>query len=87
MNDTKIILNVVSLSIPDNHPQLYLYVTYDSKRDRRGKDKIVNEIVKYFDGILMPPYSVGHVRTVVKRFLKDKLREYKEGKIKITPIY
>lgn len=87
MNDTKIILNVIKLSIPDNHPQLYLYVTYDSKRDRRGKDKVVNDIVNYFNNVLIPPYSVGHVRTVVKKFLSGKLKDYKEGKLKITPIY
>lgn len=83
MSDTKIILNVVQLSIPDDHPAIYQYIS----GGRRSRETAIANIVKLFDGILTPPYSIGHVRRVVKSFLKVKQIQYKEGKIKIKPIY
>lgn len=83
MNDTEIILNVIRTSIPDNHPHLYLYIT----GDRRDKERAILSTVKLFEGILTPPYSMGHVRRTVKNFFKGKKEQHTRGEIKISSIY
>ena len=83
MNDTKIIFNVIQNSIPNDHPSVYQYI-HGNKQTRQ---KVVNNIANSFNGILCPPYSIGHVRRTVKTFLKNKEEQYKRGEIKISPIY
>tara|TARA_R110000796_G_scaffold61077_2_gene141364 strand:- start:12391 stop:12642 length:252 start_codon:yes stop_codon:yes gene_type:complete len=83
MTDTKIILNVIKISIPDDHPHLYLYII----GDRKDKERAVISTVKLFEGILTPPYSIGHVRRTVKTFFKRKKEQYLRGEIKISSIY
>ena len=83
MTDTKIILNVIKTSIPNDHPHLYLYVT----GNRKDKERAIINTVKLFEGILTPPYSIGHVRRAVKTFLRSKESQHKSGEIKISPIY
>jgi len=83
MDDTKIIFNIIQKSVPNDHPSVYLYIS----GNRLTKQKAVNNIVKLFDGILYPPYSIGHVRTVVKTILKVKSDQHKRGEIEITKIY
>lgn len=83
MSDTEIIYNFIKVSVPDDHPAIYQYII----GKKRSKETAVNNVTKLAEGILNPPYSMGHIRTVTKRFLKEKEKEYKEGKIKINPIY
>lgn len=83
MTDTKIIFNIVQKSVPDDHPSVYLYVS----GNKLAKQKAINNIVKSFDGILYPPYTIGHVRTVVKSILKLKSDQHKRGEIQISQIY
>tara|TARA_Y100001937_G_C7131880_1_gene337931 strand:+ start:2211 stop:2462 length:252 start_codon:yes stop_codon:yes gene_type:complete len=83
MNDTKIILNLINISIPDSHPALYQYITGGEK----SKESAINRIYNLFEGVITPPYSSKQVRGVVKCFLEVKNEMYSRGEIKITPIY
>ena len=83
MSDTEIIYNFIKVSVPNDHPSVYQYII----GKKRSKETAVNNVVKLADGILTPPYSHGHIRTVTKRFLKEKEEEYKQGKIEIQSIY
>jgi len=83
MNDSDIIYNFISVSIPDDHPIVYQYVA----GQKRSKSSAIEQGLRLTEGILTPPYSYGHIRTVLRRFLKEKEQQYKEGKIKIKPIY
>ena len=83
MSDTEIIYIFIELSVPNDHPAIYQYI----KGRERSKQSAVNNILKLTDGILNPPYTIGHIRTVIRKFLKEKDRQYKSGEIKITPIY
>ena len=83
MTDTEIILNVIRTSIPDDHPHLYLYTT----GDRGDQERAIISTVKLFEGILTPPYSIGHVRRTVKAFLNGKKEQHSRGEIKISSIY
>jgi len=83
MNDTKIIFNIIQKSVPSDHPSVYLYIS----GNKLSKQKAVNTIVKSFEGILYPPYSIGHVRTVVKTILKLMSDQHKRGEIEISKLY
>ena len=83
MTDTKIILNIIKTSIPNDHPHLYLYIT----GNRKDKERAIINTVKLFDGILTPPYSSGHVRRAVKTFMKNKKEQHLRGEINISSIY
>ena len=83
MNDTKIIREFLEVSIPNDHPAIYQFVM----GRERSQLSAINNITKLTEGILTPPYTIGHVRTVIKRFLKDKKKQYQEGLIEIKPIY
>jgi hypothetical protein len=83
MSDTEIIYIFIKVSVPDDHPSVYQYIM----GKKRSKETAVNNIVKLADGVLSPPYTFGHIRTVARRFLKEKEEEYQKGLIKIKPIY
>jgi len=83
MSDTEIIYNFINVAVPNDHPAVYQYVI----GKKRSKETAVNNIVKITDGVLSPPYSIGHIRTVAKRFLKEKEEQYIKGEIIVNPIY
>jgi hypothetical protein len=83
MSDSKIILEFLFVVIPDDHPALYQYIMGGD----RSKVSAVNNIAKVVHGIFSPPYSDGHIRTVIRTFLKQKKHEHQKGLIKIKPIY
>ena len=83
MNDIKIILNLIKVSIPDSHPALYQYIMGGEK----SKETAINRIYTLFEGGTTPPYSSKEVRDVVKHFLVVKNEMYIKGEIIITPIY
>ena len=83
MNDVKIILNLIKVSIPDSHPALYQYIMGGEK----SKESAINRIYSLFAGVITPPYSSKEVRDVVKHFLVVKDEMYAKGKIKISSIY
>ena len=83
MNDIKIILNLIKVSIPDSHPALYQYIMGGEK----SKETAINRIYTLFEGVITPPYSSKEVRDVVKHFLVVKNEMYIKGEIIITPIY
>ena len=82
MNDTEIIYRFIKVSIPDNHPAIYQYIEGGS----RSQISAVNNILKVAD-VLTPPYTVGHIKTVIRRFLKEKQEQHRNGEIYIKPIY
>ena len=83
MNDVKIILNLIKVSIPDSHPAVYQYIMGGEK----SKESAINRIYSLFEGVITPPYSSKEVRDIVKHFLVIKDEMYAKGKIKIAPIY
>ena len=83
MNDSNIIYNFISVSIPDDHPIIYQYIM----GKRKNKTAAIEQGVRLADGILSPPYSLGHIRTILKRYLKEKETLYKNGQIEIKEIY
>ncbi len=83
MSDTEIIREFLEVSVPDDHPALYQFIMGREK----SQQSAINNIAKLADGILCPPYTIGHVRTVIRAFLKDKRKEYQAGLIEIKPIY
>ena len=83
MNDVKIILNLIKVSIPDSHPALYQYIMGGEK----SKESAINRIYSLFEGVITPPYSSKEVKDVVKHFLVVKDEMYAKGKIKISSIY
>lgn len=83
MTDSEIIENYLTFCFPNDHPAVYQYVVGGV----RSQSSAVERMLQECDIVLMPPYSAGHVRTVIRRFLKKKKTLYKEGKIKIKPIY
>lgn len=83
MSDSEIIREFIEVSVPNEHPAIYIYIM----GKERSKLTAVNQITKLAEGILTPPYTIGHVRTVAKAFLKEKKKQYEEGLIKIKPHY
>lgn len=83
MSDSQIIYNFLELNIPNEHPAIYQFVIGRT----RSQESAVNRLVNDCDVILIPPYSAGHVRSVIRKFLKDKKHLHSLGKIKIKPIY
>lgn len=83
MSDSKIILEFLFIIIPDDHPAIYQYIMGGD----RSKVSAINNITKIVYNLFSPPYTDGHIRTVIRTFLKEKKREYKNGLIKIKPIY
>lgn len=82
MNDSQIIYDFIELSIPDEHPAIYQYVMGGD----RSKMTAINNIYKV-TSVITPPFSQGHVRTIIRRFLKNKKEQYQRGEINIKPIY
>jgi|TARA_R110001592_G_scaffold255196_5_gene518727 hypothetical protein len=83
MSDSEIIKEFIEVSIPDDHPAIYQYIM----GRERSKVSAINQITKLADGILTPPYTSGHIRTVARQFLKQKKKDYDIGLIEIRPIY
>lgn len=83
MSDSEIIKEFIEISVPDDHPAIYQYIMGREK----SKVSAINQITKLADGILTPPYTTGHIKTVARQFLKKKKEEYEKGLIKIKPIY
>ena len=83
MSDSEIIKEFIEVSIPDDHPVIYQYIM---GRDR-SRVSAINQITKLADGILTPPYTIGHIKTVARQFLKKKKEDYEKGLIQIKPIY
>lgn len=83
MDDSKIIEIFIKLVIPDDHPIIYQYI----KGKGRSKTTALNRLGDMCYNYLSPPYTIGHIKTVGRRFLKEKEVQYKRGEIKIKPIY
>ncbi len=83
MSDTEIIREYLEVSIPNDHPALYQFIM----GRERSQQSAVNNIAKLTDGILSPPYTIGHIRTVIRAFLRHKKKQYQKGLIEIKPIY
>ena len=83
MSDSKIIREFIQICVPDDHPAIYIYIM----GKERSKITAVNQIIKLTDGILTPPYTTGHIKTVARSFLKEKKEQYEKGLIKIKPHY
>jgi hypothetical protein len=83
MDDSKIIEIFIRLAIPDNHPIVYQYI----KGRDRSKATALNRLGAVCYDYLSPPYTIGHIKTVGRRFLKEKEAQYKRGEIEIKPIY
>lgn len=83
MSDSEIIRQFIEVSVPDDHPAIFIYI---NGKDR-SKQTAINQIAKLTEEILTPPYTEGHIRTVAKNFLKEKNEQYQMGLIKIREIY
>jgi hypothetical protein len=83
MSDSEIIKEFIKVSIPDDHPAIYQYI----KGRERSRTSAINQIARLADGILTPPYTDGHIRTVARAFLKKKKEDYDKGLIEIRSIY
>lgn len=83
MTDSEIILNYLTYCFPDDHPAVYQYI----EGGVRSQTSAIERMLRECDIVLMPPYSAGHVRTVIRKFLKGKKKLHQEGKLKIKPIY
>jgi len=83
MSDSEIIKEFIEVSIPDDHPAIYQYIM----GRERSRVSAINQITKLADGILTPPYTIGHIKTVARQFLKQKKKDYEKGLIQIKPIY
>ena len=83
MTDTRIIWELMSELIKDDHPSIYQYV--------KGKNKSREAAVMRITGILAPifygAYDISKVRSVARDYLKQKELDWKRGKIKIKSIY
>lgn len=83
MSDSKIIREFIETCVPNDHPAIFIYIM----GKERSKITALNQITALADGILCPPYTQGHIRTIAKQFLKDKKKEYEMGQLKIKEIY
>ena len=83
MSDSEIIKDFIEVSIPDDHLAIYQYIM----GRERSKVSAINQITKLADGILTPPYTSGHIRTVARQFLNQKKKDHDKGLIQIRPIY
>lgn len=83
MSDSEIILEFLSVVIPNDHPAIYQYIIGGD----RSKISAINNIANIIHDVFSPPYSDGHIRTVIRTFLKEKKHEHQKGLIKIKPIY
>lgn len=83
MSDSEIIKEFIKVSIPDDHPSIYIYIN----GRERSRVTAINQIAQSCDGILSPPYTMGHIKTVARNFLKEKKEEFEKGLIEIKPIY
>lgn len=83
MSDSQIIREFIEINVPDDHPAIFIYIM----GKERSKVTAVNQITKLTEGLISPPYTIGHVRTVVRNFLKEKKKQYEKGLIQIKSLY
>jgi hypothetical protein len=83
MEDFEIVYNFLNISLPDNHPYVYEYIT----NKHTTKENIVNKVLKLCDFLFMPPYDIYFMINVIEYFLNNKKTQYLLGNIKIYPIY
>lgn len=83
MSDERILYKFLNLELADDHPALYLFCVGKEKSKKTATKKVVDVVVEIF----CPPYTVEFIKKTVTNFLEYKKLEYKEGNIKITPIY
>jgi hypothetical protein len=83
MSDSQIIREFIEINVPDDHPSIYIFIN----GRERSQQTAVNQIAKLGEGILSPPYTMGHIRTVARSFLNEKKRQYRAGLIEIKPLY
>jgi len=83
MSDSEIIREFFNVCVPNDHPAIYIYVF----GKKRSQQTAINQLSRLAEGILTPPYTIGHVRTVARKFLKEKKEKHLKGLINIKPIY
>lgn len=83
MNDSIIIYNFISASIPEDHPIIYLYVAGGPI----SKETAIGQGIKLMN-VLSPPYEVDvEIKPVLTQYLNDMKTLHKNNKINVKPIY
>ena len=83
MTDTILINNFLTREFPNDHPTIYIYVCGQKRSEKTAIDKVMLLTKQIF----CPPLSEFFVLEIVKNFLNDKKKSYKNGLIKVKSFY
>ena len=83
MSDSIIISNFLTSEYPDNHQTIYLYVN----GGLRSEKLVINEIMKLSSKIFLPGINETFLKASIKEFLDEKKKLYKNGEIKVKPLF
>ncbi len=83
MSSTTIIWETISVIIKDDHPIMYQYI----KGKVRGREFAIMRLTGIIAPIFIGAYEDAKIRSVVRQYLKQKERDYKNGLVKIKPIH
>lgn len=83
ISDSTIIWNFLNKEFTDDNSVIYLYVCGNVRSPITAIEKVKKITMPLFS----PPMTEHFVSTVIKGFLDMKKELYKQGKIKVRPIY
>ena len=81
--DKELILKFLNREYKDEHPSLYLYICGQF----RSQDTAIFNILKYTRFIFYPCFNDDYLIEIITEFLKYKKEQYKNGEIRIKPLY
>ena len=83
MSDTTIIWEAMAVIITDDHPVIYQFV----KGQPRSRESAIMRLTGIVAPIFVGGYDISKIRGVARKFLSQKEKDYKAGKVKIKSIY
>ncbi|MCB0510795.1 MAG: hypothetical protein KDC82_08520, partial [Bacteroidetes bacterium] len=79
VSHTKIIWDAMSVMVTDDHPVIYQYI----KGKVRSRETAIGRLTGLVAPIFIGAYDVSKIRSVSRKFLEQKEKDYKAGKVKI----
>lgn len=81
--DKELILKFLNREYKDEHPSLYLYIC----GQHRSQQTAIFNILKYTRFIFYPCFTDNFLIEIINEYLIFKKEQYKNGEIKVKPLY
>lgn len=81
--DKELILNFLRREYKNEHPSLYLF----SCGQVRSQKTAIYNILKYTRFIFFPCFNDDYLIEIITEYLNFKKEQYKNGEIKVKPLY